>query len=396
MTAAVWLRPAQERFSPRAAIDRSFPAIAELRRTVVPEIRAIAERFSQDEASGADVSGPRQALRELCWWLEYTGDAAGACAALTRLRRYAAMPSPASGLDRNEDGSYGIPTEIWFQKLDASIDQILAEDPDAPPRPAPFLDPINDPRRLRSYFDGLLMSRPEEDGIDCRKELNLSSANLVRLILRQRPLGYPWDPRLETVLRRFIADWQDPSTGFFGAAYEVGGRVLRTTDLSITFHIARYLDGGIAHWPELVDTLFAIRDETYPYGWLDEEGMTSHNNYDVAVLLRLGWKAMRIDQRRRAAHELDRLLSWCLDSAIAEDGTVVARAVGESLPESYYFTIALLDTLGVFEAGPPFWCDWVPPRAAFLGSRLGEKLRALDQRHPMTRMALARLARTPA
>jgi hypothetical protein len=382
----------RERFDPRAAIARHFPAIAELRNRAAPEIRAIQERLLQEEALGADTSGVRQALRELFWRLEYTGDAAGAGAALARVRRYAEMRAPPSALECNEDGSYGIPTEIWFLKLDASIDQMLADDAAASPHPARFLDRINDPERLRSYFDALLVSRFADDGVDHRKELNLSSANLVRLILRRRPVGYPWDPCLETVLRRFIADWQDPRTGFFGAAYEVGGRILQATDLSITFHIARYLDGAIGYWRELVDTLFAMRDELYPYGWLDPEGMTSHNSYDVAVLLRLGWDAMRADQRRRAAGELERLLSWCLDSAIAEDGTVVARAAGESLPESYYFTIALLDTVGFFARGVPFWRDRALPRADTLAARLREKVLSLEQRNPMTRMALARLA----
>ncbi len=83
-----------------------------------------------------------------------------------------------------------------------------------------------------------------------------------------------------------------------------------------------------------------------PNGWLDEVGLTSHNNYDVAVLFQLGWPHMRADQHQRGAHELGKLLDWCLATAIASDGAVRTRAVGESLPESYYFTIAFLDTVG--------------------------------------------------
>ena len=95
---------------------------------------------------------------------------------------------------------------------------------------------------------------------------------------------------------------------------------MRTADLSLTFHMARYLDGRIGYWPQLIDTLLTIRDDRYPNGWLDEAGMTSHNNYDVAVLFQLGWAQMRPDQRRRARREIDRLLSWCLGTAIAPDG----------------------------------------------------------------------------
>ena len=389
-------RHVTEAVDPRAEIARNFPAIDELRALAIPEICALHRRLCDAEASGADTSGVRLAMREVCWRLEYTGDAAVARAAMARLRQYAAMPAPPSAFRRNEDGSWGIPTGIWFLKLDASIDHMLAEEAAAALPRAPFLDRINDPLRLRAYLDGLVLSRPAAEGLDRRKELNLSTANLVRLILRRRPAGYPWDLRLEAVIRRFIADWQDPTTGFFGAAYEVDGRVLRMTDLSITFHIARYLDGEIGHWRRLIDTLFEISGGRYPYGWLDAEGMTSHNNYDVAVLLRLGWREMRPDQRRRASAELDRLFGWCIESALAPDGTLLARTAGEALPESYYFTIAFLDTLEVFAGGLPFWRDRPLPRTGGLAARLRAKLGALDQRHPMTRMALARLYRSAA
>ena len=77
------------------------------------------------------------------------------------------------------------------------------------------------------------------------------------------------------------------------------GHRLRTADLSLTFHMARYLDGAIGYWPQLIDTLFAIRGRRYPNGWLDEIGLTNHNNYDVAVLLQFG-------QRRRKGPRLPR------------------------------------------------------------------------------------------
>ena len=127
---------------------------------------------------------------------------------------------------------------------------------------------------------------------------------------------------------------------------------------------------AIGYWPQLVDTLFAIRDRRYPNGWLDEIGLTNHNNYDVAVLLQLGWPHMRADQRRRAEQELARLLDWCLTTAISPDGEVVARAVGELLPESYYFTIAFLDTVGYFDPSRRFWTELEFPEAPAVRERL--------------------------
>jgi hypothetical protein len=365
--------------------------MADLYRAVQPEIRTIEARLDRDEACGLDTSCLRQALRELRWRFEYTADAAAVRVTLERIRALAALPVLPSASAVDNEGSYGACTEVWFLKLDASVDHLLA--PDFAGTPPRFLDRINDPDRLEHYLESLLVSRVAEEGVDHRKELNFATADLVRLILWRRPANYRWDPRLEAVIRRFVADWQDPATGFFGATYEIGGQRFRTTDLSLTFHMARYLEGRIGYWPELIDTLIAIRNDRYPNGWLDEAGMTSHNNYDVATLFQLGWPAMREDQRRRARAELDRLVDWCLATAIDADGVVVARAKSESLVEGYYFTIAFLDTVGYFDSAKRFWTDCAFPEAPALRTQLESHLLQLHQGDPMTRMALARLTR---
>jgi hypothetical protein len=121
--------------------------------------------------------------------------------------------------------------------------------------------------------------------------------------------------------------------------------------------------------------------------------MTSYNNYDVAVLLQLGWLHMRADQRRRAREELARLVDWCLAEAIAPGGEIVARAVGDSLPEGYYFTIAFLDTVGYFHPPGRFWTELDFPEAPAVREQLNDRLLTLPQSDPMVRMASERLGR---
>jgi hypothetical protein len=377
-------------WSPQRAIATYFPAIADLCIASQPDIRQIEARLDHDEALGLDTSCLRQALRELRWRLEYTADAAGVRMNLEKIHSFAALPILPRAANQDDDGSYGTCTEVWFLKLDASVDHLLA--PDFSGKPPRFLDRINNPDRLEHYLEGLLVSRLAEDGVDHRKELNFATADLVRLILWRRPANYRWDPRLEAVIRRFVANWQDPATGFFGASYDVGGQRLRTTDLSLTFHMARYLEGKIGYWPQLIDTLIEIRDDRYPNGWLDDKGLTNHNNYDVATLFQLGWPELRADQRRRARTELDRLLDWCLATAIISDGTVVARAKSESLSESYYFTIAFLDTVGYFDPAKRFWTDRAFLEAPTLRTQLERHVRRLHDGDPMARMALERLS----
>jgi hypothetical protein len=383
--------PAPVGWSPQTEMTAYFPAMAELRRTTQPEIRSMEARLDREEARGRDTSCLRQVLRELRWRLEYTANAGGCMTTIERLRTLAALPSPPSAATPDADGSYGACTGVWFLKLDASVDHMLSPEADRQGKQPRFLDRINDPDWLKDYLDSLLVSHLAEDGIDRRKELNFATADLLRLILWRRPANYPWDPRLEAVIRRFVTEWQDRVSGFFGATYLLPDRRFRTVDLSHTFHMARYLEGRIAHWPELIDTLIRIRDDRYPYGWLDEVGMTSHNNYDVATLFKLGWPQMRADQRRRAEQELGRLVDWCLTTAIAPGGEIAARAIGESLPESCYFTVSFLDTVGYFDPAKRFWTERAFPEASAVRERLESHLLLLHHGDPMVRMALERL-----
>jgi hypothetical protein len=385
--------PAPSGWSAQKALAHLFPTVSELRRAIEPEIRAVAARLDRAEARGRDTSCLRQILCELRWRLEYTADEQGVRSTLERLRSLAPLLASAPNAITPAGGGG---TDVWFLKLDASVDYMLAPDFDDRCNPTRFLDRTNDPGRLRDYLDSLLVSRLAKDGIDRRKELNFATANLVRLILWRRPSSYSWDARLEAVIRDFITKWQDPISGFFCATYLIDGRLLRTLDLSLTFHMARYLGGRIGYWPELIDTLLKIRDDRYPNGWLDEFGLTSHNNYDVAVLFQLGWPEMKPDQRRRTEQELDRLTDWCLTTAIAPDGKIVARAASESLPESYYFTIAFLDTVGYFDSGKRFWTERLFPEAPALRARLESQLLTLSQADPMVRMARERLRRSVA
>ena len=122
--------------SPLSAIAEHFPAMRELWGTMLPEILALAARLERAEMASADKSCVRQALIEVRWRLESTAD--------TETTR-AAMLSPPNTRREDAEGSYGICTDPWFLKLDASAYPLLLTMPDPAARPAPFLDLINDP-----------------------------------------------------------------------------------------------------------------------------------------------------------------------------------------------------------------------------------------------------------
>jgi hypothetical protein len=102
---------------------------------------------------------------------------------------------------------------------------------------------------------------------------------------------------------------------------------------------------------------------------------------------------MRADQQRRGEEELGRLLDWCLTSAVTQDGRIIARAIGESLAESYYFTIAFLDAVGYFDR-KRFWTERIFPEAPAIRACLEDRLHMLPRGDPMARMAHDRLRRS--
>jgi hypothetical protein len=61
------------------------------------------------------------------------------------------------------------------------------------------------------------------------------------------------------------------------------------------------------------------------------------------------------------------------------------------LPESHYFTIAFLDTVGYFDRAKRFWTQLDFPEATALRAHFEERLLVLPEGDPMTRMALKRL-----
>jgi len=242
-------------------------------------------RLSKREWAGDDTSYARAALYELDYWVSCTADVDAVKAALAHLKAALDNPNPPSALTQDADGSFGPGTNVWFLKLDRSTDQILAREWPWPRKPM-FLQCINDPVRMVTYLQDLCWSDIARCGRDNRKELNLAISVIARLVIKGGQASYLSGPGFYPAFERFVLDWQDPATGFFGVTYvtDDNGNQIRTTDLSLTFHMARYVPHLVRWWPKLIDTLLAIKTGIYPQGWLDGgTTMSDHNNYDVAA-----------------------------------------------------------------------------------------------------------------
>jgi hypothetical protein len=345
-------------YSPKSALFAAFPEMKKLSKEVNDVMEGAEETLSEREFAGRDTSWARAHLYEAEWRINCTNDHSAARDAVERLEAALTCAKPPDGLTQDCGGSFGLGTKVFFLKLDRSTDQLLARQ--WPWRLQPtFLDRINDPGRMVTYLQDLCWSDVTRCGRDNRKELNLAISVIARLVLQGGQVGYLSGPGFVPVFERFVWDWQDPETGFFGVTYIIDeqGNQVRTTDLSLTFHMVRYAPHLVRWWPRLVDTLLAIKEQPYPQGWLENSKMTDHNNYDVVELFWRGWPHMRPDQRQQASQEIAKMLDWCLHKSVRDTGEIINPDKGDMVIDSYYFAAAFLDTIGYFDKAKRFWVD---------------------------------------
>jgi hypothetical protein len=276
---------------------------------------------------------------------------------------------------QDEGGSFAPGSNVWFIKLECSTDQLLAREWPWRLKPT-FLECINDPIRMVTYLQDHSWSDVARCGRDNRKELNEAISVIARLVMRGGQAGYLSGPGFIPVFEEFIRGWQDSATGFFGMNYLTGDyQQIRTKDLSLTFHMVRYVPQLVRYWPELINTLLEIKTLQYPQGWLEPSGPTDHNNYDVAQIFYRGWPYMDAMQRMLAADAVEEMLDWCLKNSVSPKGEIIKPDYVDPIPDSYYFAAAFLDTIGFFDPSKKFWTSRTLPDSTAIRSGMINQLK---------------------
>ena len=345
----------------------------ELREQRVQRAILLGRSVYQLEARGANTGCAHQILTETKWLLSATADFRRVDQRLDDLQNVLGHPDLEDTAAQQDpsDGSWGRCYTEWFFKLDATYEH-LNRDSGFNRKPEfrlQLLDRVNSPAKLREYFAGVAVSNIAQDGVNHRRELNESMADLMRLILRDQPAGYQWDPSLKKVLMDIILQLRNPVTGWWGERYIFGGRTEYVDDLSLTFHIVRYLDGNVPDLQRVVETALALKDSNEPAGWLDDGHFTDHNNMDVAVLFGFGWKAANLTERGVMAEQLQKMLDWCVTQSLTKDGSF-AQGGDDSIEENTYFGVAFLSRIGFFDARRRFWTTKEFPEAPEIRQRI--------------------------
>ena len=341
-----------------------------------------------------------QILEETDWLVGSTADVARIERRLKDLRQSLKLPpvrQASAGGQSAVDGSWGECYEAWFLRMNASADPLkeLVERGEKPRHALRFLDEVDSPQKVTEKVRQLRTSRVLEDGMDHRKELNLTVTGLGQLLFLPKlatlfPPEWPRSAVAAALIKFMDEEWQDPVTGYWGAWYQVGDKLVKTEDLSITFHIASYRDGKISRLPELVRTTGRTRERAYPYGWQDRGTQNCHHAYDVVRLVRFGWPHMTEVQKAFARSQLVIILARTTRLAINYVGEVDIRPYN-GVGEAYYFCASLLDDLGYFRRSRNFWSKLEFDNAEELRLKLLSQLERLPKGDPMVDAARRKL-----
>jgi hypothetical protein len=378
-------------YDPKAALYNTFPAMRALSKNADKTMNQAEADLAKRELAGEDTSYARAALDEAEWRIKCTSDNVEAAAAVSRLSLALNAADPPNGFMQDEGGSFALGSNVWFIKLECSTDQIIARAWPWQLKPT-FLTCINDPIRMVTYLQDCTWSDVARCGRDNRKELNEAISVIARLVMRGGQADYLASRGFIPVLERFIRDWQDNVTGFFGVTYVMDNfEEIRTTDLSLTFHMARYVPHLIRWWPELIDTLLIMKDRRYPQGWLEASGPTDHNNYDVVELFYRGWPHMSGNQKKLASEAIEEMLDWCLRNSVMKNGELANPDEGDPIPDSYYFAAAFLDTIGFFDPNKKFWTNRALPDPTPIRLGMINQLKKFNPYYTVVDDTLARL-----
>ncbi len=333
---------------------------------------ALASTLAELEAQGRRLYCSKQIFLEAKWLHRYTAHWDKLDDKLKRLelsfedqdQDFANRQLPTTGL-------WGACYEAEFMSMGASVDALgaLSLTGQKPRYNITADGQLNTSKKLLSLLQDLLISDIARTGVNNRAELSSLITTLsqglfkdyIREVL-EGTLDFTSDSNLdwlEEAFRFFLSGAQNPENGYWGAWYVIDGKVHKSADLSMTYHIISYTKGkDISHWPEIITTTVAIESEPYPYGWKFNGEFNNHNLYDAAKIFRYGWPHMEQSQRASISTKIESMLEWSLSNTLNPDGDFIHNpAFSDSLADEYYFGVSFLKEVGYWNPDLQFWAE---------------------------------------
>jgi hypothetical protein len=356
-------------------------------------LEELSKAIADAQASGQNLHCSQQMFLEAKWLHRYTAHWDDLEDKLRRIelslddhdQSFAAEQSPV-------DGIWGICYEEWFMRLGATLSALESlsqrgEQPRYALRPSGKFDTG---KKLLTELQDLLVSDIARTGVNNRAELGSLITTFGQGAFKQHlremliestdlRLSSPGLDALTEAFRFFLNGAQDPTTGYWGAWYIVDGKVHKSQDLSMTYHIIAYTKGGVEHWPQIIETTTAIESDPYPYGWRHNGQYNNHNLYDVAKIYKYGWTHMSETERTNVKSQIESMIEWSMENTLGSDYSFLHDPTfSDSLADEYYFGISFFDVVGHWQPKRRFWTDApIDEDAAAMCCRLKHRVKEL-------------------
>ena len=373
------------------------PVKREMNQAYRPELDAHLKAMHRGMAAGENLEPSAQIYKEAHWLVNYTGHVDAIERRLGDLRTslaggYRALTGPQDP----DDGSFAPHFDSWIWRFFGSVEPLkeLARRGEKPEMPLRIWDPVDTPGKIESLLRDLLIS-DSSSGHNKRKELNLAVTALGQLLwLDDTASVFPEHldrTALAEALSRFVdEEWQDPETGYWGAWYRETGRIRKTNDLSITFHILSYRGGMVGRARQIAETTLAIRNLPYPHGWRGGADPNTHHSYNVARIINLTRHTLEQPTRAFADELLSSLKARALVTAIDRHGRIDPGPY-TTIAEAYYFGVSFFLEVGLF-SDPDSLGGWDgPSNPEDLVASIQGHLRTLDSSDPWVAAAQRKL-----
>ena len=391
---------------------RFDPHYSENRERLGGRLDGLGQRLAELQAAGNQMECSSQIYFEAQWLRHYTADWPRLERRLADLAKSLDQPDQDFAAQQSsETGLWGACYEESFFKLEATVLALveLAEMDQAPEFAIRLPQPFDVRATAVAHFRGLLVSDIAHNGVDNRGELgNISTVaalahfkEFIQDYLNTKVVGLPRNEggpgaqaqAYREEFRRYVQEWQDPDSGYWGPWYLSQGKLYKANDLSFTFHIVSYLEGQVDRWPEIIETTSAIANEPYPFGWKHEGDLTNHNNYDVVKVFSYGWPHMSPQQRRQAADAIKYMLDWTLNSSLQPNGSFkTIPTFFSSVGADFYFGVLFLRTIGFWgDPAKRFWTQETFPEAGAVCERIKARLVSMGLKSHEPKDALAAL-----
>jgi len=383
--------------------EPELPYKREMNRWYRPRLNPLLEEMRRRQAAGENMTCSVQIYREAHWLVNYTTRGAEVERRIGDLKKSLASKDDQSWAAEQveSDGSWGVCYETWFFRLHASVDPLkeLQVKGERPRYPLKFLERVDTVAELDALYDAMILSRLDVDGNSHRRELNLVTTALGQMLWLPELDGmldadYPREEMTRALTRIVDDKWQNKETGYWGAWYEQNGKINKTDDLSITFHIVSYRNGKVQRLDKIARTTLNLRETRYPFGWHDRGTTNNHHSYDVAKLLRFSWPYLNGYERTAVSAEISIMLARSLRLTMDGQSRFFTEAY-DNIGDAYYFGVSFLDEVGYFRPSKRFSARGLRfPKNERIRQRLIANMEALNSSDPMVLAALRKARAT--